>query len=581
MNAARMGLNVVGHNLANSTAPGFSRQRILQHNFAYVNFQGASRANLNSGRGGTDPMQRGLGTNVTSTTQIRDLFIDISYRRELGRLGFHAPIADTGFEIEMLLSELHGALPTQTVFNDIWDALNELSVNQSGLEVRNNFIATAVTFLNKMNSVHSHLRAYQQNLNNQVKSTVIRVNQLLEQVAQLNVSIAANEGHSLRDDRWFFGDNANDLRDRRNNALDELSSLLHITFWEDARGMVSIRSGGSELLSGGIDVNRIGLKQSAPGTNLVLPVITNSRDVLPYDAPSGTYQLLFDVNDEIAAHRGNDSGRLLGLIIARGLSEEDSYSPQRLAAAQLAGDQAEYDRIRFNLTTSMIPRTMMQIDTLFNQVITMINNAVSPITAAGERDPNAPFDANNERTHLPVFVRNYANGTYVPRFVDDGSGTYVYVQPNPYDPTEANTLYRIGNVFINPALLRDGGPNLLALSLSANAQDDTTLVLDLMEQWKSENVVFFGMDHRPMSLDTAYRQMITDNSNATSQALGFVREQTTLVQAIDNRRQSVMSVSMDEELSFMLTFQHAYNANARMVNMLDSMMDTIINQMGR
>ena len=686
MNAARTGLNVVGHNLANSTAPGYSRQRVLQHDFSYINSVSASRANINTMRGGVNGMQRGLGTDVSSINQIRDMFIDISYRREIGRLGFHTPVADTGLEIELLLSELQGAMPTQTVFDDIWNALNHLSTNQPGLDSRGIFISTASTFINKLNSVHTHLREYQQNLNSQVQNTVIRINQLLEQIAQLNARIAGEENHSRNEDRLFFGDNANDLRDRRNNAMDELSILLEVSFREDANGNIEIRSGNNILLSGGSDINRLGLKQSAPGTNFVIPVVTNSRGILPYDTPFNEYRPLFSLNQTISALNGNDSGRLLGLIVARGLSGEDSYSPERLqalqdaavdllstlTAAQLAYDNAlndyntqvglglgpgdpAYDsallvlnnatqdlnnarinreanlnaqeRIRFNTEQAMIPRMMMHLDTLFNHVVTMLNDAISPktqprvlnttsneyeyawvlangaqvwfeandpaIPADARRlyirdDANMPFDNSTtpEQNFHPLFVRNYSNGIHLPRFEEslttitgpNGESIQVhrYVEPEPLTWQSAGSLYTIGNVFVNPEFLHTDGWTRLPLSLSG-AQDDTTLVNRIMTEWQRATVVFPGLEHNPMSITAAYTHMVTTNANATDESVGFVREQTTLVQFIDNKRQSIMGVSMDEELQFMLVFQHAYNANARMVNMLDSMIETILN----
>ena len=47
------------------------------------------------------------------------------------------------------------------------------------------------------------------------------------------------------------------------------------------------------------------------------------------------------------------------------------------------------------------------------------------------------------------------------------------------------------------------------------------------------------------------------------------------------RRDQVSGVSMDEEMSNMLRFQHAYNASARVMTTMDEMLDTLINRMGR
>ncbi|WP_191566712.1 flagellar hook-associated protein FlgK [Metabacillus idriensis] len=51
--------------------------------------------------------------------------------------------------------------------------------------------------------------------------------------------------------------------------------------------------------------------------------------------------------------------------------------------------------------------------------------------------------------------------------------------------------------------------------------------------------------------------------------------------AVDERRQSVSAVSLDEEMTNMIQFQHAYNASAKMISLTDEMLDTIINGLGR
>ncbi len=61
----------------------------------------------------------------------------------------------------------------------------------------------------------------------------------------------------------------------------------------------------------------------------------------------------------------------------------------------------------------------------------------------------------------------------------------------------------------------------------------------------------------------------------------MVSNQAVLVTQIDNTRQSTSGVSIDEEMSNMIKFQHAYNASARMVTAVDEMIDVIVNRMGR
>jgi len=53
-----------------------------------------------------------------------------------------------------------------------------------------------------------------------------------------------------------------------------------------------------------------------------------------------------------------------------------------------------------------------------------------------------------------------------------------------------------------------------------------------------------------------------------------------VLQQLENLRQSVSGVSLDEELTRLTQFQYAYQASARVMTALDSMLDTLINRMG-
>ena len=64
----------------------------------------------------------------------------------------------------------------------------------------------------------------------------------------------------------------------------------------------------------------------------------------------------------------------------------------------------------------------------------------------------------------------------------------------------------------------------------------------------------------------------------TSSATYFNSE---LLTSCTESRASVSSVSLDEEMTNMITFQQAYNANARMITVIDETLDKIINGMGR
>jgi flagellar hook-associated protein 1 FlgK len=53
-----------------------------------------------------------------------------------------------------------------------------------------------------------------------------------------------------------------------------------------------------------------------------------------------------------------------------------------------------------------------------------------------------------------------------------------------------------------------------------------------------------------------------------------------LVISADSQRQSIMGVSLDEEMSNMMKYQFGYSASARIMNILDEMIETVVNRMG-
>jgi flagellar hook-associated protein 1 FlgK len=52
------------------------------------------------------------------------------------------------------------------------------------------------------------------------------------------------------------------------------------------------------------------------------------------------------------------------------------------------------------------------------------------------------------------------------------------------------------------------------------------------------------------------------------------------VSTIDNNRQQVIGVSSDEELTYMIKYQNAYNASSRFINVVDEMIETLLTSLG-
>ncbi|MDV6376994.1 flagellar hook-associated protein FlgK [Sporosarcina sp. GW1-11] len=82
------------------------------------------------------------------------------------------------------------------------------------------------------------------------------------------------------------------------------------------------------------------------------------------------------------------------------------------------------------------------------------------------------------------------------------------------------------------------------------------------------------------SIQTYFSQAIGELGVAGQQAVKMTENTGTLLLAVSNRRDSISSVSLDEEMTDMIRFQQAYNASARMITVMDEALDKIVNGMG-
>jgi len=91
----------------------------------------------------------------------------------------------------------------------------------------------------------------------------------------------------------------------------------------------------------------------------------------------------------------------------------------------------------------------------------------------------------------------------------------------------------------------------------------------------------FTMSGNTVTMDDYYRSIVTNLGVESQQATRMLANGKLYFELIENHRQSVTGVSLDEEATNMIKFQRAYQAAARLVNIYDEMLDVLINQMVR
>ncbi|MCQ4923206.1 flagellar hook-associated protein FlgK [Tissierella carlieri] len=96
------------------------------------------------------------------------------------------------------------------------------------------------------------------------------------------------------------------------------------------------------------------------------------------------------------------------------------------------------------------------------------------------------------------------------------------------------------------------------------------------EIYEVRNETLFG----EMSTDDYYRDIIFSLGEERKSSRLIAENQGFLINTIDERRQSISAVSLDEEMADMIKFQHSYTANSRVINAIDEMIETVVNRVG-
>ena len=338
-------LNTTAHNMSNLDTEGYTRQQVQLGTKEYTTVAITPQAVSNQ--------EVGSGVYYSRVKQIRDYFLDQTYRRESGRSAFYQTSYEVLEEAESLLGELDG-VSFQSAYADMWESVQELAKDPSNAITQGMFVQYCSVFLERATSVYDGLVNYQNNLNTQIKQTVDKINSYGAQIVALNEEIRKIEVGGI--------ETANDLRDTRNLLLDELSTYANITYKENADTTVSIRIEGNDFVKGDL-YYEMGL-QTDEATGFYTPFwIVNAKASYDIDGKK-VYNIegaeVFNLKKEISSANNTDVGALKAMLLARGdhhatyqdLEDADYYN-DNIAQSILMNLQAEFDQLIHHVTTQI------------------------------------------------------------------------------------------------------------------------------------------------------------------------------------------------------------------------------------
>lgn len=238
-------LQTVGHNIANKSTEGFSRQRV------------ELLSNVPIGEGN---LQIGMGARAGVVTRVNNPWLEKQIQKEGMSMGFQDSRADALARVEQVYNEQANKGLNQYM-TDFFNSFRELSNNPESLASRTMVRESAVALGKDFGRVVGQLRGVQEDLDGQIKTTVEEVNQISKEIASLNEKIQIIEVQNTP---------ANDERDRRDLLLKKLGEKIDISWAEGRDGMVTVTAGRTAILVSGVGSSELSAKVSGNGDRVAV-----------------------------------------------------------------------------------------------------------------------------------------------------------------------------------------------------------------------------------------------------------------------------------------------------------------------
>ncbi len=575
-------LDITGHNLANMNTIGYTRQELQTSSLNYT-------SPVSTFMNGSEVIV-GFGVHMDKVAQIRDPYLDAQYRSQMDKSGYTDSMQtslDSLSKIfdESTISGIHSA------FLDIRGALTEMhDVSKVNDPIYESELRSKIqTLTNMLNQASKDIdEAESQEFNRLVgKNTTEngaqeQVNDMLRQIGELNRQIKRNQ---------ILGQQSLELMDERNNLLDKLSSFLpiEVTYYKDPA-------------HDGVDAN------GDPALEENYYLDKNGNIIGKKEWPD-------DVRVEMVYTDKDGNEQRLTLVEGSEGSKGENYGSISFEPA-VAGDPLSKDNFKLVINGSEKdlvnnnPGGEIEFakDTTTNPPNTTITNQLGSGSIQSSLDmlwkdgSTANIDDVRGyqfyRDELDKLARSFAyvmNEINIAGAVKDGNQGDQFLLANKadgkYDPANLDKI-TAANIGINTQWSNG------SVHVSMAGKNPTDTVLYMLEAMgatypnTNQNIAGIG---RPVTNGPKNIGEINLNKNSFADFMNNVstilandsysnslslKMNVTVLNGIQNSRDSVSGVSLDEEASNMMQYMSAYNAASRVMTALDQALDVLINSTG-
>ena len=602
LRAANAGLNTTANNISNTNTEGYSRQEVKQEA-------------MNPLRVFSTYGCAGAGVNTLAIERIRDQFYDTKFRQNETKLGEYDTKAYYCKMIEEYLED-DGKTGFTSIFDQMVVALQNLANDPNNTSVKRSFISTAKSLTDYFNNMYGDLQNLQADVNDEIKIRVDHINTIAQDIATVNKQINTIE---------MSGTTANELRDKRDALIDELSAIVDVKVEEapiydqfgNATGATRciVRIAGGQVLVDMNDYNQLECVARADDEKV------NQTDI------DGLYDIRWTNGNDFGLYNESMGGELKGLIQMRD-GNNGEYFNGTVTSVVYGGKTSQ---VTISTSASYL-QSMIQCklsdtggvinigDQLFyysdwtydedgNYTFTIDNEKSDQALTAVKTGRLATISQNINYQGVPYYMaqmnewlRDFAqkvNNIFTEGLTGDGEDAgilFTGIYPNnsgEYREDELNDsrhngkgyyYLTAGNITIIDALMKNAA--LLGTRENVDDEDTDGVEQDGVEQNNQVRKVIsmigdtnqFSFRGRDASgfLECVLSDAMLNSSNADT----FYATYLSLESNIDNQRLSISGVDEDEEAISLIKYENSYTLASKMISVLTEIYDRLILQTG-
>ncbi|MBU3098601.1 MULTISPECIES: flagellar hook-associated protein FlgK [Clostridium] len=560
MTAQQGAIDVTTHNIANANTEGYSRQRALMETTTPFGMPSMNNA--------VGPGQLGTGVQISSISRIRDSYLDYRVRAENGTKGLYDGREKFLLEVQSVFNEPSDT-GVSTLLGKVYDSWQALKSSPELSNTRTVVAQQSKALTDELNSNYNQLISLKGDCQKVIKQDVVDVNSMLNQIDNLNQQIKSVK---------IGGNEPNDLMDKRDLLEDQLSTKFGITIDKQTYGGEDIKAtdiANSSLVksTSNENVNRFSYVSSIVPTGVTKTGETGTYDVTYYkngDMSTDTNKVTMSMGLTKDQYASLDQCRVL-------LADKDGNAVKTDGTTKIP-DGAVYSDLKLFTPTTGELKGYMSVQADVDKYVNQLNSLAKGIAFSVNAVLSGEEDATTSTTTPNFFVNK-----------DDATIT-------------GETGITAGNISVNKSILddvmsfnvgkdADAGPTdgskavaiaqLRNVKLDIQGIDVNTTRKTFLNGKFAENATLgvktITSSANGMTTNSYFTDVVNTLAIQAQEATRISTNQDTQLSNLEESRNSVSGVSLDEEMSNLIQFQHAYQANAKIISTVDELLDLIIN----